>query len=607
MSRNFQKKINTLVHHFVPLFISCLVLLWGVMIYLIHENPAKTYELTIYSKPVNFVISIYVLLFILSIVISRLLDSYNRPLLEIFATFVLLVWMSILFLHLIKGYFLLDRGDILDHLGRMKDIHITGHVGKSNFYPLLHILGYSLATLSGVSLRYTVMFFPPILSGVFAIILFLYTHRQGVPFDKLLIAMPTIAYPYLGSYHYKFYPNFFSLIFLTLVFFKLSALKNRANLKDVMLLTILSLAIIFSHPLTTGYLIGIFIITLFFSNNKSLRNIITILLISSAILYISWIFKFYIIRSPLTRLKYILIGKPLSSPYEHAMKSASSVNIITRITLFIKAYGNFVTLVFVSGMWIFFNRIMPYVKGNPPSWTYSEKLREVFYLFTIVIGIFFLVMPVVGIDFGRPLRFVALSLSFIWPYIFINIFTKKIQTKNIKRIVNIMIIILILTTLWILPMSSLYKSPYILLPNEQLTEAEVSGTLFLIYYSDLENSKNLYLNYKLERVINLGKGYEYYSDRYTWFKRNLISILENIQNETDIINKIEGSDGNFLVVSIYDKVYYKGPRKSLSMYSDDIFTYLNARLSKTYSNQEINTETFSIFVLDPNPKISRGY
>ena len=71
----------------------------------------------------------------------------------------------LLFLPVIRGYFIYGSGDILTHIGYMKDIGNYASIG-SNHYPILHMLGFSMHEFTGLSFGIITMIIPPIFSIV---------------------------------------------------------------------------------------------------------------------------------------------------------------------------------------------------------------------------------------------------------------------------------------------------------------------------------------------------------------------------------------------------------------------------------------------------------
>ncbi len=60
---------------------------------------------------------------------------------------------------IIRGYFIHGREDVLTHIGYMVDIE-NKHNIISNPYPMLHIIGFTLKSFSGLSYNDITMFLP---------------------------------------------------------------------------------------------------------------------------------------------------------------------------------------------------------------------------------------------------------------------------------------------------------------------------------------------------------------------------------------------------------------------------------------------------------------
>ena len=69
--------------------------------------------------------------------------------------------MLMILLPFIRGYAIFGRGDVLSHIGLMKNIINTGHF-NDNWYPILHIFGVQFSRITTINIEIVTMIFPVI-------------------------------------------------------------------------------------------------------------------------------------------------------------------------------------------------------------------------------------------------------------------------------------------------------------------------------------------------------------------------------------------------------------------------------------------------------------
>jgi hypothetical protein len=157
----------------------------------------------------------------------------------------------LLFLPFIRGYYIYGSGDVLTHIGYMKDILHTSSIG-GNHYPIDHILGISLHLISGLSLPDITLIFPPFFSFFFILSMYIVgkTIFQNKKELLILISLSTILM--WGNGHLAFSPNsqaFFIVPLLLYLAFKMYYGENIQ--KYQLLLLLISLLLVLYHPLVT--------------------------------------------------------------------------------------------------------------------------------------------------------------------------------------------------------------------------------------------------------------------------------------------------------------------------------------------------------------------
>lgn len=105
--------------------------------------PASGYEISIYEAyPWYFWVFIITSIFMGQIILVRSALSSDKSDRLCFFGFLAIITTNIilLFMPFIRGYATYGRGDVLSHIGHIKDILRTTSFGTDNFYPLDHIL-----------------------------------------------------------------------------------------------------------------------------------------------------------------------------------------------------------------------------------------------------------------------------------------------------------------------------------------------------------------------------------------------------------------------------------------------------------------------------------
>ena len=159
----------------------------------------------------------------------------------------------LLLLPMFRGYALYGLGDTVTHLGFAKDILNSGHIGETNWYPILHIAQTTLVQVSGVTLESTyyllvILFYGIYTGGIYLLAKSISRHSGQV---SLIVAF---ASPLIYSYfHVAIHPNSLSLFMvpLLLYFYHKTRSTLHQRFPNSVLLVLLAFTIVFFHPITT--------------------------------------------------------------------------------------------------------------------------------------------------------------------------------------------------------------------------------------------------------------------------------------------------------------------------------------------------------------------
>jgi hypothetical protein len=220
------------------------------------QSPVVGYELSVYS---GTPVLVWLLLFVslvggIAIVIHELATGRHRESRTylIGLAVVLLSVLAFLSVPFIRDY-TTWRADQMGHLGYVQDISLTGYVGSLNPYPMVHVLFFQIASVTGLSNftvvnLNTVLIFPVFVLAIYLLAtVILPTRRQQI----LATAIASVAMAGIGRYY--LIPNTWSLLLLPLLFY---CYFRKDQLPFKLLLVLLLAVYPLLHPLSSLMIIG---------------------------------------------------------------------------------------------------------------------------------------------------------------------------------------------------------------------------------------------------------------------------------------------------------------------------------------------------------------
>jgi hypothetical protein len=175
-----------------------------------------------------------------------------------------------------RGYAFFPKFDAMTHIGIMKDILKTGHIGSDNFYPIVHLLGVSLLKITGLNEAIVANILIILWNIVYLLGLYLLSTIISQTRGQALL-ITAFACPLIFSYTTALiHPSMLAMVFLPFLFYLFHRIgKSFINRKGFsILLVFLVVALTCAHPVTS-----LFAITLMFVMNLSAlfqRNIFKI-------------------------------------------------------------------------------------------------------------------------------------------------------------------------------------------------------------------------------------------------------------------------------------------------------------------------------------------
>ena len=398
----------------------------------------------------------------------------------------------------IQNYFILGRGDVLTHIGFMRDILVTGSFGL-DMYPILHILGATTYYFTRITLeRITILIYP--VFSIFYILSFYILYKKILKDkSKVILAMIFTSIMVFGTAHTSFAP--FTLSFFVIpIFFYLYFKENSDHRWNGKILLILAtIFLLLFHPLT-ALLLAISLIIIEFSKflylninqpsktmpynilpvkyKRNFSYILIALLIAGLLLWVPYL---HLIENNLSTF-YDFIYSSASPNFSSALLTASKANLQDLISSTIFIYGVLliITLTSLISVYELTKKNISIIKryNNIFDIFLSLRVYEIFsiigfLLFTIFSLLVYFKLPLFG--FTRIMTFATLFSNFLIFTLFYIILESKNRKLNLNKYMKIIAISVIILPIICISTLNLYDSPYSLTPNEQVTISEVNG------------------------------------------------------------------------------------------------------------------------------------
>lgn len=457
-----------------------------IIIYtIIKTPPASGYEISIYQQ---FPYWFWPLL-ILSSVLSYILiysfvetNKYINYLVGIIS--VLFINLVLLSLHLSRGYLVYGRGDVLSHLGYIRDIIRTGYIG-TNLYPVDHILSSNLLYICNFDLFTSIKLNPIIFYLLYFISIYLLSLQITGEKKHLLFSIILSAAILLGYKSVAFAPfnqSIYMVPFVLYLFLK-SRYSNQETQFSILLIFIL-LLLVFFHPLTCLFLIIIFL-NLDINNyvvdrfNKfqhynefRIRSSFKPILFLFVVFFI-WQSYAYTLITSLRGVYLFLIGEAMVTEFQ---RYGGSINIINKpnfyetLELISNRYGQLIIIGCAAIITILYVLIV--LRKCDSKFAFLSL--NIISILAISLLAFFSTYVV---EFDRYYGFLVLLSIILVPFLLSDILYNRPNFIN-PRIRSLIIYIFIITIFYF-SIFNLYASPITHDLNQQVTRSEMSGMDFV--------------------------------------------------------------------------------------------------------------------------------
>lgn len=444
---------------------------------------ASQYEISIYNQyPLYFWLLSMIVLSVstLSLITGK---DLNVQVGSGISAISILVLLSII-PHL-RGYYLYGGGDMLKHIGTIKNIILTGGVG-STVYPFTHVFASITAivvNLDIVRLSGYVHLFWLVSVPLFIILL---SKMISSNKEKIIVSFAFIILSIFGLRYHHIEPSRYSRFLFPLVIFLTYATLSRKDKRYLVGLILILMIYPFLHPITLVHICFVLIILylIIILDDTYLSGIfdrwqgdsINLILLSALGLIVGfrWVTKSRTFQNKLqTQVTQYFINRESVTSGSLASKANSYIGIadpIDIISLAIYQFGSVMILYSVVGF------IMMYLLYTK-TWNGNACFKATCILFLIISPTF-----VIGKFISIPLyipRMNTFALLFAIALLPVLISKINITSTQKLKLVSVGLVILVVT-LSFFAVFTTYNGSMNRSPNQQTTEMEFSGSSWFV-------------------------------------------------------------------------------------------------------------------------------
>jgi hypothetical protein len=510
--------------------------------------------------------------------------------------FALLAISTILLLPLLRGYFLLgySTSDVLAHLGYVKDLENNNQISNENWYPVIHLLLYSVYEVTNINLNQLSQMYQPGLHVLSVLGTALFIRRacweKGLGNDLLVIGA-CASLPLLYANYREILPSIQLFMMVPLLLFIFS-LPDRRQLPLVL---IISIFIVFSHPVTTLFVVIISAVYLFANKYRRVKRkapfLATILVMGIA--FSTWLLTFELRVSWLFRNIFQAIGlidADTSSVGSSTADGALSVEWLVVMQRFLEIFGSFI-LYMSGGVLTLLLSLIIYNRAS----SLDSVLLENDLQFLTSIGVSFLFLFVlsggglIGSDFFRMTRYSILFSSVlvsVGMYILISDSYLTGVDIKFKRVMFLAFSAIIVFSLIISGLTVHDGGQDI-----HVTQQENDGTIWMSEYHNKEIP--IYGHMLSHKIMMLDMGGDTYNHQYDGY--GFQDYDEDQDHRRGLLNQTSSEDPAYVITNERDKYFHKQYHESQYdsrlVYTESDYESFSSSPSnnKIYSNPELSS------------------
>ena len=408
-----------------------------------------------------------------------------------------------------RGYAIYPLGDALSHLGWMKDIITTGHIGKYNFYPIVHLLGVSILEITELSRGAVTNLLFVFWSIMYLLNTYLLgtmvANRRGQALLITAFACPLV----FSALHTVIHPSLLSLFMIPLMlyFYHRREKLQSGKIEGTIVLILLAFAITYTHPVTCLFAIALFlafipsgILYKQIATRKqfALQRTINIgrnynIPLIMFIVFFMWYFSYAAIQGSFRRVHEFLVYSSGVSLFEDQTRQLTEAELsaLQTIELFIYSFGAIVLYLLISVIAVII--VLKWSlskKAELESMDYTYAIQFIVALLVSAFSLFAFTGEFSPIRVSRFFLLMAPIISGLVIYRFIDNTDKASQqTLNTNRLrrkrgMFICITTVLILTVVILSIFNVYGSPRVVRLNWQVSAMQVVGAEWFSNYHD---------------------------------------------------------------------------------------------------------------------------
>lgn len=398
--------------------------------------------------------------------------------------------LLILLLPFFRGYATLGRGDVLTHIGLIRDILHTGYFSSPNFtnhYPVIHIIGANLSYLTGLTPELLAEIFPGLFTLFYIVYIHILARNIATKMGETLLITAFGSLLLFKHGNLMLAPSIICFYMLPFTLFLINKrLSSHRGLEFSIILVLILLMVPFLHPgegtiflfliilcleisrlvyITSNQRVGNKVSKAFNSQSLKITNPELILIIT----WFAWFSSYSIFAGTIRSVWDFLtneIGMTTAMEYG-AMIAKANLTPLAIIQLLFNMYGQSVAY-FITSLLI----IMIFLRQLLLSLGRVSRMQFTYSLLFINFGILMFVAffsKAIWVEYNREMIYVIFAATILNGLGLYEVFHS--HHKNIG-IVCVMLILLISATF---SLFNTFPSPNVRESNSQVTAMELTG------------------------------------------------------------------------------------------------------------------------------------
>ncbi len=557
-----------------------LILMLILALLLIYNEQSNGYQISIYSEHSLIVWVILVSTIIVSIggILVESQNSKNGGKFNHLWFFLFFASGIIASLGYLTGYAFIGRHDALTNLGEINYIITHGHFYFTNLYPIMHIILAETALITNFSSMKLAFIFP--LFFYFFFIMSIYLLARFLFKSKIIVILAVISSTFflLGKYFMESYylaliPNSFADFLIPLIL--LTFLSYIEKFKIICIIFVFLIP--FFHPLTTIFLAITFFSIILISTvlnklnigKKSQFSLIPLLILLCV--FITWLSSFLI-----WNMSWIRIVNFIKSQITFGSTSSGLSTSLSTLNLNLSDLLLFLVKLFLPNFLFFVLSIISLIIIIRNFQKHSNYVIIMNFCFVIllIIPIVFLFVPL-GFESTRAINYAIIFTILLGSFTLNHLLNKK------YGIIFVMIILIFSLVFGII---SLYNSPSIYRPNQQVTNMELVGNSWFFNNNDPKFDISSIMSTNYYRFADVTIGIDKTESKYN---RGYINVVpDHFGYDKSIKVGDSFNKPTYIPLSEHDEILYIQTWPQVHRYSESDFQKIkfDQSLNKVYNN-----------------------